>query len=89
MTELQDGQQLERLVKVYGIEGKLAVKITTDGISFRVPGTKQSVNLTWAKALAASETPSNVPCWLAGDPVKFLTTAVEKVQKRRAKKETA
>jgi hypothetical protein len=89
MAELREDQKLRRLVKVYGIEGLVEVELSKDGISFRVPRTQMRVSMTWPKAVASCDTPGNVPCYLAGNPVETLKHQVVKVQKRAAKKAEA
>lgn len=85
-TVLQPEQTLRRLVKVYGIEGLVEVSLNTDGISFRIPKTRKYATLTWAKAVASSATPSDVPCWLSGDATKFLVETVKKQVKSNQKR---
>lgn len=86
MAELREDQKLRRLVKVYGIEGLVEVTLSKDGVSFRVPRTKMTVSMTWPAAVAACETPGNVPCFLAGNPVQTLQHQVKQVQRRAEKK---
>ena len=87
-TELQDGQKLRRLVKVYGIEGLVVATLTHQGIEFKIPKTKIGVLLTWAGAVNASSTPSNVPSKHEGKPMEFLLDQSHKQAKRAEKKES-
>ena len=86
-TELQDGQKLRRLVKVYGIEGNVVATLTHEGIEFKVPKTKIGVTLTWPDAVKASSTPSNVPSKHEGRPLEFLLDQSSKQAKRAEKRE--
>lgn len=86
MAELREDQKLRRLVKVYGIEGLVEVTLSKDGVSFRIPRTKMTVSMTWPQAVEACDTPGNVPCFLAHNPVDTLKHQVKQVQKRAAKK---
>ena len=84
-TQLQPGQELRRLVKVYGIEGLVEVKLSDTGIAFRIPKTKTGVSMTWVKAVAACDTPGNVKSYHAGKPTEFLLSQVV-AKGKRAKK---
>jgi hypothetical protein len=85
-NEFAEGQKLKRLVKVYGVPGLVEVTMSSDGLAFRVPGSRKYCTTTWLKAVEHAAPDGNVPCFLANDPVKMLTHEEAKVGKRRAKK---
>jgi hypothetical protein len=89
MTHLEPGDNpLKRLVKVYGIPGDIEVSISHEGVSMRVPGSRQSVTATWDRVVSkATQTPSNVPCWLAHDGTKLLQHEATKAALKKEKKE--
>jgi hypothetical protein len=86
-TELEPGQKLRRLVKVYGIEGMVVATFTHEGIEFKIPKTKLGVMLTWPDAVQASGTPSNVPSKHEGRPMEFLLDQSYKQAKRSVERE--
>ena len=89
-AKLEPGKKLKRLIKVYGIEGDVEVSMSHEGLTFRVPRTRLILTATWPDVVEkASCTPDNVPCFLAGEPMKFLQHEQTKVAKKRAKKEAA
>lgn len=86
-NEFAEGQKLKRLVRVYGVPGLVEVTLSSDGLAFRVPGSRKYVTSTWLKVVEHAAPDGNVPCFLANDPVKMLTHEETKVGKRRAKRE--
>ena len=87
-SKLEPGKKLKRLIKVYGIEGDVEVSISHEGLTFRVPRTRLYLTTSWPDIVEkASSTPDNVPCFLAGEPMKFLQHEQAKVAKKRTKKE--
>lgn len=85
-TVLKEGQKLERVIHVYGIEGPVAVTITIEGIHFRVPGSKKAVHARWADVVRVCGTEESVPSFLFGHAFEFLRFTAEEVQKRKAKR---
>lgn len=86
-AELEPGKQIKRLVSIYGI-GQCEVTVTHEGLSIRVPGSRQFVTSTWDRVVdKAGQTPSNVPCFLAHDGTKLLQYELAKIQKRKEKKD--
>ena len=89
---LREGQKLTRIITVYGV-GSVIVRISPDGIEFKVPRTKVGVGMSWRRAAEFCLTPSNVPSKLEGRPVEFLLDQKAKQEKRAVKradkKETA
>jgi hypothetical protein len=85
-NEFAEGQKLKRLVKVYGVPGLVEVTLSSEGLSFRTPGSRKYVSTTWLKAVAHASPEADTPAWLANDPVKMLMHEEAKVGKRRAKR---
>jgi hypothetical protein len=69
---MKEGQALQRLVKIYGIERPAVVTISRDGLSIKVKGSKTAVVATWVEVVNACATPDNVPSKLHGCPMGFL-----------------
>ena len=86
-NEFAEGQKLKRLVKVYGVSGLVEVTVSSEGLSFRVPGSRKYVSTTWLKVVEHASPEADTPAWLANDPVKMLVHEETKVSKRRAKRE--
>jgi hypothetical protein len=84
---VRKAETIRRLVKVYGVPGLVEVTLSSDGLAFRVPGSRKYVTSTWLKVVEHAAPDGNVPCFLANDPVKMLTHEEAKVGKRRAKRE--
>jgi hypothetical protein len=85
-NQFAEGQKLKRLVKIYGVPGLVEVTLSSDGLAFRVPGSRKYCTSTWLKVVEHAAPDGNVPCFLANDPVKLLVHEEAKVGKRRAKR---
>jgi hypothetical protein len=83
---LEFGQKLKRLVKVYSVPGLVEVTLLSDGLAFRVPGSRKYCTTTWLKVIEHAIPDGNVPCFLANDAVKLLVHEEQKVAKRRTKR---
>lgn len=84
---LDENQEVKRIVYVYGV-GDCELTIARDGMFMRIPGSRLYLACTWQRAVdKAFETPSNVPCFMAGDGKKLLEHEKTKVEKSRAKRE--
>ena len=85
-NEFAEGQKIKRLVKVYGVSGLVEVTLSSEGLAFRVPGSRKYVSTTWLKVVAHASPEADTPAWLANDPVKMLTHEEAKVGKRKQKR---
>jgi hypothetical protein len=63
---------LEREIKVHGVEAPVIVSLTTDGISFRIKGTRTALTNGWVQTVMAMNTPTNVKSYLMGNPLGVL-----------------
>jgi hypothetical protein len=63
---------IERELHIHGVPTPVVVEITEDGLSFRIPGTRSRVRLSWYRAVESSETEVNVPSFLMGRPLELL-----------------
>jgi hypothetical protein len=88
MTELNEGQSISRLIRVYGVEGPVAVTLKPGGISFRVKGTKKFVFAPWTEVVAACHTGTDVPSFLMDKPMDLLKNSAAKVVATKVKKAT-
>jgi hypothetical protein len=88
MTELSGDQKLERLIRVYGVEGMVVVTIRHEGISFRVKGTKKSIFAPWPDVVKACQTGTDVPSFLMGNPMALLISGAAKVVATKVKNAT-
>jgi hypothetical protein len=79
MTEIHEGQILERLIRVHGVDCPVVVGISNGGLIFRVKGTKKAVTISWSAAVAAGNTPGSAKSFLEGKPLEFLQHGARKV----------
>lgn len=82
MTTFAEGQSLDRVIRVHGIEHPVILTISNEGITFRVKGSQKAVTQGWVQIVGACNTPFNVPCFLANKPFEFLKWAAEKIVRR-------
>jgi hypothetical protein len=85
VTTMAAGQKLERVIRVHGIEHPVILTVSNEGISFRVKGTQKAVTQSWTQVILACNTPMNVPCFLADQPLALLHHLAGK-QARKAEK---
>ena len=86
MTEIKDGQSFSRIIRVYGIEQPVMVRITATGISFRIKGSKKAINASWTQAVNACNTPGNVQSFLMNRPFEFLKNTADKITASKVSK---
>src|ERR1700722_19352132 len=79
-TELRNGQKLSRQIKVYGVEGPVNVTLTSEGIEFKIKGSKVGVSAPWPQVIDGCNTPDNVPSKLHDMPVPFLQDSARRIQ---------
>ena len=72
---MKEGQTLQRLVKIYGIERPAVVTISRDGLSIKVKGSKTAVLANWTAVVNACCTPDNVASKLHNRAMEFLQDA--------------
>lgn len=63
---------LEREIKVHGIEAPVIVSMTSDGIAFRIKGSRTTLTNGWVQTVMAMNTPGNVKSYLMGKPYETL-----------------
>ena len=69
---LKEGQTLQRIIKVYGVERPVIVSISRNGLTLRMKGSKTHIAAPWAAVVNACSTPGNVPARLRGRPLEVL-----------------
>lgn len=74
--------ELEREIHVHGVEAPVIVKISREGISFRVKGSRTELTNGWVQTVEAMNTPTNVKSYLMNKPYETLQHAA------RQRKET-
>jgi hypothetical protein len=89
MIKLESGQSLKRMVRVMGVKVPVCAEITSDGISLWVKGHRKRVQISWFNIARASNTPLNVPSYLAGKPVELLQHQAECAEESLASKSAA
>jgi hypothetical protein len=62
-----------REIKVHGVPKPIQVEITDEGAALWIKGNKKKLHISWFQIVAAATTPSNVPSYLMGRPLEFLT----------------
>lgn len=77
-TQLKEGQELKREVKVHGVEAPVIFTFSQEGITAQVKGTRTPVSISWVQFVQAMNTPGNVPSYLAGKPFEFLQHQAKK-----------
>jgi len=85
-TKLEGTQTLKRLIHVHGIEGDIEVAMSEQGLSFRVPGTRTYLTMSWTQAINASETPTTVKSYHMGKPMEFLTTTAKATRQKKVER---
>ena len=84
---LEAGKKIRKLIKVYGIESPVELTVAHEGLWLRIPGTRLSLYSDWPGLVSrAMTTPDSAPCYLAGEPMKFLEFESTKAQKSKAKR---
>jgi hypothetical protein len=84
---LREGQKLKRQIKVYGVESPVIITLSHEGIEFKVKTAKIGVGNTWCQLIEnGCVTPDNVPSFLAGRPLEFLTEQAKGITKRAVKR---
>lgn len=73
-------KSVEREIKVPGIEWPVILTVSTNGLAFRVKGTKKATQVGWGVVIDASMTPENVPSFLYGKPFAFLQHQAQEKQ---------
>lgn len=86
MTELQPDTELERTIRIHGVESIVIVALTTQGLTLRVKGSQKPVMASWTQVASACNTSGNVPSFLMGKPLEFLKHAAAKIVDSRTKK---
>jgi hypothetical protein len=69
---LKEGQTLQRVIKVYGIERPVVVSISRNGLTLRVKGSKTEVAASWPIVVNACSTPGGTPSKLQSTPLEVL-----------------
>lgn len=72
MTHITPGSKMRREISIPGIPSAVSAEIGYSGISFWVKGSRKRIWLPWADAVAASDTPQDVPSHLYGKPLELL-----------------
>lgn len=83
---LQEGQKLKRVIRVYGVAEPVIVTLTSEGLEFKVKGSKIGVDVTWPAVVHICGTPSNVPSKLHGRPFDFLNDTARRITASRVKR---
>jgi hypothetical protein len=71
-TQLKEGQQIKREIRVHGVEAPVIVTISQEGITFALKGSRTPLSQNWVQIVQATNTPGNVPSFLAGKPYELL-----------------
>ena len=72
---------IKRAIHVDGVEGKVNVTITENGLVFSAPNSAKGLTVIWTQVVKSATTPINVPAHLYGDPIKFLQAMAAKRKK--------
>lgn len=92
MATIGPEQTITRVIKVYGIEQPVVLKLTAQGLTMQVKGSRRVVYKSWRGVAEFCDTPADVPSKHYGMPIALLEEEAkkitEKLQKKADKKET-
>jgi hypothetical protein len=72
--------ELRREIRVYGVDMPVVLTLTSEGISFKVRGSKIGVSAPWTAVVNVCNTPDNAPGKLHGQPLAFLQDTARRIQ---------